>query len=108
MLKAMLITIVLAGVAGPAQAQVFGTAPAVTDAALQSTAGRADLAQAVLNRQENRVAGNSVTGNSVTGSVAIDGNAFQNLNGLAVINANSGNNVAINSALNVNISIAPR
>ena len=50
----------------------------------------------------------TVTGTSTTGNVQIVGNAFQNLQGLAVINANSGNNVAINAALNVTVNLAPR
>ena len=55
--------------------------------------------------QRNVVANNSVSGNSVTGDVVIDGNAFQNVQGLAVISANTGNNVAINSAMNVTINM---
>ncbi len=96
-------------VAGQAGAQtVFDPASAVPEAALKAASGKADLAQTSIANQENSVAHNSVVGNSITGAVAISGNAFQNLNGLAVINANSGNNVAINSALNVNVSILPR
>lgn len=80
---------------------------AVTDDVLGKVAGREDTAKLIANaNQQNTVANNSVTGNSVTGEVAIDGNAFQNLQGLAVISANSGNNVAINSAMNVTINLA--
>lgn len=80
---------------------------AVTDDVLGKVAGREDTAKLIANaNQQNTVANNSVTGNSVTGDVAIDGNAFQNLQGLAVISANSGNNVAINSAMNVTINLA--
>jgi hypothetical protein len=43
----------------------------------------------------------------MTGAVSLDGNAFQNLQGMAVISANSGNNVAMNSAMNVTINMAP-
>ncbi len=86
----------------------FDSAGAVDDQALGTITGRENLGQMIANaNQRNTVANNSVTGNSVTGSVAIDGNAFQNLQGLAVINANSGNNVAINSAMNVTINLAP-
>ena len=35
----------------------------------------------------------------------IAGNAFQNMSGLSILNVNTGNNVAINAALNVNISL---
>jgi len=79
---------------------------AVTDDVLGKVAGREDTAKLIANaNQQNTVANNSVTGNSVTGNVAIDGNAFQNLQGMAVISANSGNNVAINSAMNVTINL---
>lgn len=84
-------------------------AAAVTEADLGQVTGRENTATlAAIATQRNTVSGNSVTGNSVTGSVTIDGNAFQNLQGLAVISANSGNNVAINSAMNVTINLAPR
>lgn len=87
----------------------FATAGALDEAALGKVTGREDIALlAARSTQRNTVANNSVTGNSVTGAVRIDGNAFQNLQGLAVINANSGNNVAINSSMNVTINMAPR
>ncbi len=108
-MKTYLVLTALALLSTPLAAQqVFDPAGAVSDSALESTAGKANLGQLSIANQENNVAGNSVIGNSSTGAVAIDGNAFQNLNGLAVINANSGNNVAINAALNVNVAIAPR
>lgn len=84
-------------------------ATAVTEADLGEVTGRENTATlAAIATQRNTVSGNSVTGNSVTGSVQIDGNAFQNLQGLAVISANSGNNVAINSAMNVTINLGLR
>lgn len=84
----------------------FGSAAALGEADLGSVAGRADVGtQIAAADQRNVVSNNSVTGNSVTGDVRIDGSAFQNLQGLAVINANSGNNVAINSAMNVTINL---
>lgn len=89
-------------------ADAFGEAASVDDAALGRIAGREDTGtQIAIANQRNTVSGNSVVGQSVTGSVTIDGNAFQNLQGLAVISANSGNNVAINSAMNVTINLAP-
>lgn len=96
----------VADAAAPADA--FGEAVSVDDAALGRIAGREDTGtQIAIANQRNTVSGNSVVGQSVTGSVTIDGNAFQNLQGLAVISANSGNNVAINSAMNVTINLAP-
>ena len=87
--------------------QAAFAATAVTDGDLGKAAGREDTGAMIASAtQRNTVANNSVTGNSVTGNVEIDGNAFQNLQGLAVISANSGNNVAINSAMNVTINLA--
>ncbi|ONF95209.1 hypothetical protein [Sphingomonas jeddahensis] len=92
-----------------ASLDAFSGTPAVADGALAQVAGREDSGtQIAIATQRNTVSGNSVVGRSVTGNVAIDGNAFQNLQGLAVISANSGNNVAINSAMNVTINLAPR
>ena len=79
---------------------------AISDADLGQVAGREDTgAMIAAADQRNVVANNSVSGNSVTGDVVIDGNAFQNVQGLAVISANTGNNVAINSAMNVTINM---
>ena len=108
-MRLFLIPILVGGIAASAAATpVFDPTAAVPASALAAITGKANLAQLSIANQENSVAGNSVIGNSTTGAVAIDGNAFQNLNGLAVINANSGNNVAINSSLNVNVAILPR
>ncbi|RDE06317.1 hypothetical protein [Sphingomonas aracearum] len=91
------------------KADPFSDAAAVDDGALGRIAGREDTgAQIAIADQRNTVSGNSVSGQSVTGNIVIDGNAFQNLQGLAVISANSGNNVAINSAMNVTVNLAPR
>ncbi|HWW65293.1 MAG TPA: hypothetical protein VNZ43_11075 [Sphingomonadaceae bacterium] len=102
------IAILLTCGATPALAQeAFGGAVPVDEDVLRGVAGRADVGSMAFADQMNEVSNNSVSGNSVTGAVQIDGNAFQNLNGLAVINANSGNNVAINAAMNVTISLSP-
>lgn len=85
----------------------FGSAAALDPASLDRETAREDVAQIATAEQAARVSNNSINGPSQTGTVSIDGNAFQNLQGLAVINANSGNNVAINSSLNVNIHFAP-
>ena len=89
-----------------ADASVFG-AQAVSEEALRSTAGREDLTQVSQADLKAGVANNSVGDNAVTGSARIDGNAFQNMSGLSILNVNTGNNVAINAAMNVNISISP-
>ena len=82
-------------------------APKLNEADLQAVAGREDTTQIARNQQIAGVAQNSVGENSVTGEARIDGNAFQNMSGLSILNVNTGNNVAINAAMNVNISITP-
>lgn len=87
----------------------FGAAAAIVEAELGKVTGREDTGAMIANAtQRNTVSNNSVIGTSTTGTVRIDGNAFQNLQGLAVISANSGNNVAMNSAMNVTVNLAPR
>jgi len=96
-------------VAQERETAVFAGNTALAEADLGGIAGREDRgAQIAAADQRNTVSNNSVTGTSVTGSVTIDGQAFSNLSGLAVISANSGNNVAINSAMNVVINLAPQ
>jgi hypothetical protein len=79
----------------------------VSDAELSKVVGKADLAQTVRANNSAILTNNQVNGNSVTGGITIDGQALSNLNGLAIISANTGNNVAINSSLNVNVSLHP-
>ncbi|QNE07410.1 hypothetical protein [Croceicoccus marinus] len=80
---------------------------AVSEDALQATAGREGISQYSQAELEAAVAHNSVGDNAVTGTAQIDGNAFQNMSGLSILNINTGHNVAINAAMNVNISITP-
>jgi len=89
--------------AGPPPAPF--TATAVDDEALRAIAGRENTRQIALNEQSAGVSRNSVGDNSVTGDARIDDNAFQNMTGLSILNVNTGNNVAINAAMTVNISI---
>jgi len=91
--------------AAPSIAAPFGEATPVATEQLGSIAGQADVAQAVSSQNKAEVSRNSVSG-SVTGTIGL-GNAFQSMNGLSVLSANTGNNVAINSSLNVNIAIHP-
>lgn len=81
--------------------------PTLGETALQAVAGREDTTLIARNDQVAGVSQNSVGDNAVTGEVRIDGNAFQNMSGLSILNVNTGNNVAINAAMNVNISITP-
>jgi hypothetical protein len=79
-------------------------ASAVDDTALHRIAGRQDTSQLSYSEQVAGVTKNSIGDNSVTGSTQISGNAFQNMSGLSILNVNSGNNVAINASMNVNVS----
>lgn len=81
---------------------------AVEEEDLQRIAGREDTSMEAKSNHTATVSGNSVGNNSRTGEVSIADNAFQNLSGLSVINVNSGNNVGINAAINVNISMSPQ
>lgn len=82
-------------------------AEAIDDVVLGAIAGREDLAQHSSAQQTAGVVDNSVGDNVQTGDATIDGSAFQNMSGLSILNVNTGNNVAINAAMNVNIAINP-
>ena len=53
------------------------------------------------------VEGNTINGDFTTGTVNLTNGALDNFNGLALFNINTGNNVAINSAMTVNVAIQP-
>ena len=82
-------------------------ASALDDGTLGAIAGRQDTHQAATSSQVAGVSQNSVGNNAVTGDAKISDNAFQNLSGLSILNINTGNNVAINASMNVNIAIQP-
>lgn len=97
-----------APVAEPATSSpAFAGAVPLNPEKLAKETAREDLSQVIVSRQNARVANNSINGPSVTGGVSFEDNAFSNLQGLAIVGANSGNNVAFNSSLNVNITINP-
>jgi hypothetical protein len=77
----------------------------LADSALGQIAGREDVAQVSRADQVAGVSRNSVGDNVTTGEARIDGNAFQNMSGLSILSVNTGNNVAMNAAMNVNVSI---
>ena len=83
----------------------FGAVSPVENADLNVVTGQSDLAQVVNAQNNGVVSGNTVTGNSQTGTIHFDSSSFQNLNGLSLLSANTGNNVSINSSLNVNVAI---
>jgi hypothetical protein len=79
----------------------------LADSDLQQVTGRDGTTQANINNQASGVNNSHVVGNSVTGQILMDGSAFQDFSGLAVLNANTGNNVSINASMQVNITITP-
>lgn len=85
----------------------FSGSAVVDEDVLRKVAGREDVVQAAQANLRAGVSNNSIGDNAVTGQAKIDGNAFQNMSGLSILNINTGNNVAINAAMNVNISITP-
>ena len=96
-----------AGSAASAQPDVlFGAAPVATGD-LAKVTGRADTAMAIRAQNTSNVSHNSVIGQSQTGTISFDQSAFQNLAGLSLLSANTGNNVSINSSLNLNVSVQP-
>ena len=102
----------LSGVAAvPARAQEAPPEPVpVDDSLLADARGMADIRiveQTTTVTSTSTVEGNSINGNFTTGTVNIGNGALDNFNGLALFNINTGNNVAINSAMTVNVAIQP-
>ena len=98
--------LILTLLATPAVAQEGPFAgKAVEEETLAATAGREDTNQISTADQVAGVSRNTVGDNSRTGEARISDNAFQNMQGLSILNVNTGNNVAINAAMNVNISL---
>ena len=85
----------------------FSSAKAAGDDVLDKATAREDLSLIARSRQSSNVSNNSINGASTTGDIRISDNAFQNASGLTIINANSGNNVAMNGSINVNIVMTP-
>ncbi|KRA83967.1 hypothetical protein [Altererythrobacter sp. Root672] len=91
-------------------AKPFATAAVADDTRLAQVNGMADLnvlEQNINVRNTSTVSGNIINGDPTTGTISIDGASFGGFNGLAMVNANTGNNVSINSAMNVNVAIQP-
>lgn len=104
--RTLLLALALAGAPAPLAAQSVFDAP-VSDDALGAVTGQADIAIVAQSQETGIVANNSVGDNVLTGDVRLDQNAFQNLSGISLLNFNTGNNVSMNSALNVSIQINP-
>ena len=89
------------------ETRAFATSEPLDTQALNQATAREDISQVSQSNQANAVTGNSVGNQVRTGNVSFSDSAFQNQSGLTIINANSGNNVAINSSLNVNLNMTP-
>ena len=89
-------------------AGAFSAARRVDPAQLERSTAREDIAVVAETRQTATVASSSVSGTSVTGEAAVSGQAFQNASGLTIVNINTGNNVAMNASMNVNVVINPQ
>jgi hypothetical protein len=90
-----------------AEAGAFSAAKAVPREALETATAREDLSIVAQTQQTSNVSGSSVSGTVTNGAVGVSGSAFQNATGLTIVNANSGNNVAMNGSINVNIVMSP-
>lgn len=92
--------------AQPAATATPFSAP-LDEAAMSKATAREDTSMIAQSQQTSNVSNNTINGNSTTGDVTIADTAFQNASGLVLINANSGNNVAMNGSMNVNVIMAP-
>ena len=97
--------------AAPASAQEVPLDPApVVDSLLAEARGMADIRvvqQTTTTTSTSTVEGNTINGDFTTGTINLGGGALDNFNGLALFNINTGNNVAINSAMTVNVALQP-
>ncbi len=92
---------------GPAP---FRAAPVVSDDVLSGAHAKADLSlidQVAAVHNSSTVADNTINGDFSTGVVSIASDAFAGTTGLTLFNINTGNNVAINASMNVNVAIQP-
>lgn len=84
---------------------MFGVAP-LPDAELAATTGRQqENWMSATSTNSAVVRDNYVGDNVVTGTVNVTDSAFQNMNGIAMVNFNTGNNSSINAAMSLNLQI---
>ncbi|RYG33466.1 MAG: hypothetical protein EON93_09565 [Burkholderiales bacterium] len=85
----------------------FANAMIADDVRLADATGMADtntIQQAANVTITSNVSGNLIQGDPETGAISIGGGAFNGFNGLALVNANTGNNVSMSAAMNVNVA----
>lgn len=91
-------------------AAVPASAQPVADSLLAEARGMADMRlveQSTTIASTGTVQGNTINGDFTTGMVTLSNGALDNFNGLALFSINTGNNVAINSSMTVNVAIQP-
>jgi len=93
--------------AGAAAAAPFGAVVPLDNERLSAATAREDVNSQAVSQLTASSSSNSVSGNTQTGNASFSDNAFANVSGLTVINSNTGNNVAINGAITVNLTITP-
>ena len=106
-LCAMALTALSSPALAAGDAAPFGSAVAMGAGELGAITGRADIAQSITASNTSSVSQNVTNGDTTTGAISFDGTTFQGMSGLSVVSANTGNNVAINASMNVNVSIQP-
>lgn len=83
---------------------MFGAAP-VSEEELADAKGKAlDNWMAAVTNNSSTISGNTVGNNSQTGGVNLSG-SFENINGLALVNLNTGTQASLNAGMSVNVQI---
>lgn len=96
------------GILDEAADTAFAASAIAADDTLEKATAREDLAVVAQSEQTSNVSNNSVNGTSTTGDISFTDSAFGNATGLTIVNANSGNNVSMNAAINVSIVMTPQ
>lgn len=85
----------------------FAAGKAQDEQTLKSATAREDVSMTNISDQSSSVSNSSVNGPSTTGDIGFSDSALQNASGITMINSNTGNNVAMNSSMNVNVIVNP-
>ncbi|WP_404365208.1 hypothetical protein [Marinobacter sp.] len=103
---ALLVVVVIWG--GQLSAEEWMNARVLSPAELSDSSGRQGIPvqlQLNDNQQQATVSDNLLSGNVITGDNSISGGAFANMNGVATIIQNTGNQVVIQDSTQINILI---
>lgn len=85
--------------------RLFGEQPLNEEELSQVTGLQESGAMLALSRNHAVVSDNEVGDNTTTGDVSVSDNAFGNVSGFSMVNMNTGNNSAINAAVNINLQV---